>query len=204
MVSGEQQIQKQNALAKNDEEITDLLKSLGGGEEAVKKVYPVVYKELHAMAHRQLRSERADHTLNTTALVHEAYIKLSDFPPMSDLDGRHHFFGIAARAMRQVLVNYARKRNTQKRSGSKKIEPFEDEFYLSEEKTEELIELDEALNQLEKYNKRHARVVECRYFAGYDIDETADILGVSSATVKRDWTSARAWLHAQVNSNNDP
>jgi len=190
-------------LAEQNEEITKLLNSLGGDNEAVKKVYPMVYRELHAMAHRQLRSERADHTLNTTALVHEAYIKLSDSPPMGDLDGRNHFFGIAARAMRQVLVNYARKRDTKKRSGSKNSKLFDDELYLTEERAGELIELDAALDQLEKFNDRQARVVECRYFAGYDIDETADILGVSSATVKRDWTSARAWLHAQLSSKSE-
>lgn len=188
-------------MAEQNEEITKLLNSISGGDEAVKKIYPLLYRELYTMAHRQLRSERPDHTLNTTALVHEAYLKLSDYPPMDGLDGRNHFFGIAARAMRQVLVNYARRRDTQKRSGGKNLKSYQDEFYLTEEKTWELLGLDEALDQLEKFNERQARVVECRYFAGYNIDETAEILGVSTATVKRDWTSARAWLYAQMNSD---
>jgi RNA polymerase sigma factor (TIGR02999 family) len=186
-------------MSDENENLTRLLKSMKGDDESVKKLYPIVYNQLHAMAHQQMRKERNGHTLNTTALVHEAYIKLFDYPPDADWDGRNHFFGIAARAMRQVLVNYARSRNAEKRAGYKDIQPFEDEFYLTEEKAGELVKLEEALSILEKMEPRLGKVVECRYFGGYNIDETADILDVSPATVKRDWTSARAWLYSFMN-----
>ena len=187
-------------MADTDQELTRLLHSLKDDEESVRKVYPLVYNELYEMAHRQMRRERNGHTLNTTALVHEAYIKLVDYPPDNNWDGRHHFFGIAARAMRQILINYAKARNAQKRGGTYEIQSFEEEIYLTDEKAVELIHLEEALNQLEEMDERLARVVECRYFAGYNIGETAEILGVSPATVKRDWTSARAWLYNRINS----
>ncbi len=179
-------------------DLTALLNSLSEDSSSVNRALPLVYDELRNLAHRQLRNERSDHTLNTTALVHEAYLKLVNHPPKGDWDGRRHFFGIAARAMRQILVNYALMRNRKKRGGSMNLQPFEDEIYLSEEKAEELIALDEALKELEKLNERQGRVVECRYFAGYNVEETADILNISPATVKRDWTSARAWLYSQI------
>lgn len=178
-----------------DKNLTRLLNSLKGDDEAVQKIFPLVYGELHALARHKMRKERNGHTLNTTALVHEAYLKLVDYPPGENWDGRNHFFGIAARAMRQILVNYARSRNAQKRSGNKNIQPFEEQIYLTKEKAGELVHLEEALTELEKLNERLGKVVECRYFAGYNIEETAEILGVSPATVKRDWTSARAWLY---------
>lgn len=188
-------------MADENENLTRLLKSMKGDNESVKKIYPIVYNELHAMAHQQMRKERNGHTLNTTALVHEAYIKLFDYPPDGNFDGRNHFFGMAARAMRQVLVNYAKSRNAQKRSGKKDLQPFEDEIYLTDEKADELVNLEEALKILEKMEPRLGKVVECRYFAGYNIDETAAILNVSPATVKRDWTSARAWLFKFLNAD---
>lgn len=188
-------------MADEKENLTRLLKSMSGDDESVKKLYPIVYNELHEMAHKQMRKERGGHTLNTTALVHEAYIKLFDYPPDGNFDGRNHFFGIAARAMRQVLVNYARSRNAQKRSGTKDLHPFEDEIYLTDEKADELVNLEEALTVLEKMEPRLGKVVECRYFAGYNIEETATILDVSPATVKRDWTSAKAWLFKFLNAD---
>lgn len=178
-----------------NKDLTRLLNSLKGDDEAVQKIFPIVYSELQALAHQNMRKERHGHTLNTTALVHEAYLKLVDYPPDGNWDGRNHFFGIAARAMRQILINYARSRNAKKRSGNKDIQPFEEEVYLTEEKAAELIHLEEALTELEKLDQRLGKVVECRYFAGYNIEETAEIIGVSTATVKRDWTSARAWLY---------
>jgi len=186
-------------MADETENLTRLLKSMEGDQESVKKLYPIVYNELHRMAHQQMRKEREGHTLNTTALVHEAYIKLFDYPPDGNYDGRNHFFGIAARAMRQVLVNYAKSRNAQKRAGNKDVQPYEDEIYLTEEKAFELVNLEEALKILENMEPRLGKVVECRYFAGYNIEETAAILNVSPATVKRDWTSARAWLYRFLN-----
>lgn len=188
-------------MADSKEDLTQLLHSLKGDRESVNKLYPLVYNELHLMAHKQMRRERNGHTLNTTALVHEAYIKLVDYPPDGEWDGRNHFFGIAARAMRQILVNYAKSRNAQKRSGNKDIQPFEDEIYLTDEKADELVKLEEALTILEKMDPRLGKVVECRYFAGYNIDETASILNISTATVKRDWISARAWLFSYLNQD---
>ncbi|TVQ14666.1 MAG: sigma-70 family RNA polymerase sigma factor [Balneolaceae bacterium] len=179
--------------------LTKLLNSVGRPDsESVNELLPMVYDELRQIAHRELRNERSGHTLNTTALVHEAYLKLIQNPPKGDWEGRKHFFMIAARAMRQVLVNYARSRNSQKRGSGDEPIALEDGYYLSQEKANELIDLDDALSRLEKLDERLSSVVECRYFGGYGIDETADILGISPATVKRDWTSARAWLFSQI------
>lgn len=182
--------------AKN--QLTVILNSVRDDSESIKKVFPLVYDDLRNMAHRQLRRERAGHTMNTTDLVHEAYMKLVKFPPEGEWDGRRHFFGVAARAMRQILVNYAKKKNRQKRGGENQPVEFEEGFYMTEEKAEELILLDEALSRLEKMNERQGRIVECRYFAGYKVEETAEILGISPATVKRDWTTAKAWLYSQI------
>lgn len=182
-------------------QLTSILNSVQDDSESIKKVLPLVYDELRHMAHRQLRKEREGHTLNTTALVHEAYMKLVKFPPEGEWEGRRHFFGVAARAMRQILVNYAKKRNRKKRGGESQPVEFEEGFYMTEKKAEELIALDEALSRLEQMNERQGKIVECRYFAGYKIDETADILGVSPATVKRDWTSAKAWLYSQIKTS---
>lgn len=187
-------------MAEESIKLTQLLNSVTENSESIEKVWPFVYDELRSMAHKQLRRERSGHTLNTTALVHEAYLKLIKYPPEGDWDGRRHFFGIAARAMRQILVNYAKKKNRQKRGGKQTPESFEEGIYISEEKAEQLINLDEALTRLEKMNERQGKVVECRYFAGYNVEETANIIGVSPATVKRDWTSAKAWLYSQMSN----
>ena len=179
-------------------ELTSLLNSVGNESGSLDKILPMVYDELRRLASQQLRGERSDLTLHTTALVHEAYLKLIKYPPKGDWEGRRHFFGIAARAMRQILVNYAWKKSRQKRGGKERPSEFEEGIYITEQKAEELIALDEALSILEKLDERQAKVVECRYFAGYNIEETAEILDISPATVKRDWTSARAWLHGQL------
>lgn len=180
--------------------LTQMLNSLEKNSESINKVLPLVYDELRMLAHKELKQERSNHTLNTTALVHEAYLKMVRHPPDGDWDGRRHFFGIAARAMRQILVNYAKMKSRQKRGGKTEPMTFDEGIYMSEEKAEELLALDEALTRLEKLNERHGKVVECRYFAGYNIEETAEILGVSPATVKRDWISSRAWLYSQMNN----
>lgn len=179
-------------------DLTVLLNSVEDNSESISKVLPLVYDELRRLAHNELRKERSNHTLNTTSLVHEAYLKLVKHPPKSDWDGRRHFFGIAARAMRQILVNYAKMKSRQKRGGNSVALPFDEGIYMSDTKAEELLALDEALSRLEQLNERYGKVVECRYFAGYNIEETAKILGVSPATVKRDWISARAWLYNDI------
>lgn len=190
-------------MAKESLKLTQLLNSVDQNSEAIDKIWPLVYNELRNLAHLELCKERKGHTLNTTALVHEAYLKLIKHPPEGEWDGRHHFFGIAARAMRQILVNYAKKRNRKKRGGKESPIEFEEGIYLTEEKAEEIVALDEALERLEKINERQAKVIECRYFAGYNIEETAQILEVSPATVKRDWTIAKAWLFSQIHHSRE-
>jgi len=185
-------------MAEQPVKLTQLLNSVTENSESIDKIWPHVYDELRIMAQRELRKERRGHTFNTTALVHEAYIKLVKHPPEGEWDGRHHFFGIAARAMRQILVNYAKKKSRKKRGGKQTPVEFEEGIYLTEAKAEEIVALDEALDKLEKLNERQARVIECRYFAGYNIEETAAILDISPATVKRDWTIAKAWLFNQM------
>ncbi|MDZ7717567.1 MAG: ECF-type sigma factor [Balneolaceae bacterium] len=185
-------------MANRSRELTKILNSFSENSESINEALPLVYDELRVLAQRELRHERKGHTLNTTALVHEAYMKLINHPPKGEWDGRHHFFGIAARAMRQILVNYAKKKNRKKRGGKQTPAEFDEGIYLSTEKAEEIVALDEALGRLEKINERQARVIECRYFAGYNIEETADILEISPATVKRDWTVAKAWLYNQI------
>jgi RNA polymerase sigma factor (TIGR02999 family) len=176
-------------------EVTGLLAALAGGEEAaLERLLPLVYDELRGIAHRQLRYERQGHTLNTTALVHEAFLRLVDASQIQ-WQGRAHFFAIAARAMRQILINYAVRRRAAKRGGGQAPLPLEEAEGLTDAQAEEVLALDEALTRLALLDERQARVVELRFFAGMGVDETATALGISPATVKRDWTVARAWLN---------
>lgn len=168
---------------------------------AIDQVLPFVYDELRSLAHRQLAGERAGHTLDTTGLVHEAYVRLVDDTRVTR-KGRAYFFGAAARAMRQVLVDHARRRKAEKRGGGAERVTFEPERVGDAEgrvdldrMAEELIDLDRALDELARMNPRRARVVECRFFGGMEVEETAEALGVSPRTVKYDWALARAWLH---------
>ncbi|MEM1125866.1 MAG: sigma-70 family RNA polymerase sigma factor [Bacteroidota bacterium] len=173
--------------------VTYLLDELRQGRaEAFGELMPHVYGALRGIAHRQLRHERRGHTLSTTALVHEAYEKLVDHQ-QQDWENRVHFYAVAAQAMRRVLISYARKRNAEKRGGGVAPLTFE-EALVPMQRADELVALDEALNHLETLQPRHARVVECRYFGGLTIEETAAALGVSTITVTRDWRMARAWL----------
>ena len=177
------------------ETITRLLHDLKGGRrEAFDELLPQVYDELRRAAHLQLRGERSDHTLNTTALVHEAYLKLVD-QNQADWQNRAHFYAVASKAMRQILVSYARRRNADKRGGGVAPLAFDEAFgVFSDERSEELVALNEALVLLEKINPRYTRIVECRFFGGLTIEETAEALGVAPFTVTRDWRMARAWL----------
>jgi len=136
--------------------------------------------------------------MNTTALVHELYLKMVNHPPDVDWKGRNHFFAVAARGMRQVLVNYAKARGAKKRGSGIPNASLDEAVLMPVERAEELIALDEALDRLEAMNERQAKVVECRYFSGLTIEETAAALGVSVATVNRDWTTARLWLYIEV------
>lgn len=180
-------------------QITQLLKEWGNGNQAVlDELMPLVYEELRRQASRYLRKERANHTLQTTALIHEAYLKLCGLDQI-EWQNRNHFFAIASTAMRRILVDYARERHREKRGGIAENLPLDEAFQIhSNEKSVDLIALDEALSRLAKLDKRQAKVVELRYFSGLSIDETAEILKVSNATVRLDWNLAKAWLKQEI------
>ncbi len=181
-------------------EVTRLLSELGGDERgAIDRVFPLVYAELHRMAHRQLRAERPDHTLDTTALVHEAYLRLAGAEGI-DWAGRAHFLAVAARAMRRILINYAEAHRAKKRGGLWRRVTLSDDAAAVADRSETLLALDRALTRLAQLDERQCRVVECRYFAGMSLEETAVALDVSLATVKRDWALARAWLNRELSA----
>src|SRR5438132_7799489 len=183
---------------KAQEEITQLLVDWRDGDEAAfDKLYALVYDELHHLAARYMQRERADHTLQTTALVHEAYVRLvrqSD----ARLQDRTHFFAVAAKVMRQVLIDHARTRHYEKRGGKAKRISLEEAAIISDERAEALILLDRALLELEKIDPRQSQIVELRYFGGMTLAETGDFLKISSDTVTRDWNVAKAWLYRQI------
>lgn len=179
-------------------EVTQLLRQLAHGDgRVVDHLLPLVYEQLRGIAHRRLQSEPADQTLGTTELVHEAYLKLVGQDRV-DWQNRAHFFAIAARAMRRILIDTAVARKAQKRGGGRRRIPLEEVEVMTEQRSDEVLALDQALRRLETIDERHGRVVECRFFGGMSIEETASALGISPATVKRDWTLARAWLHREM------
>jgi RNA polymerase sigma-70 factor, ECF subfamily len=181
------------------QEVTLLLNRLTkGNADAECQLMPLIYHELKRLASSHLRHERQGHTLQTTALVNEAYLKLVD--QREAFATRAHFFVIASRMMRRVLLDYARQRNRLKRGGGETPEQLEETFAISEERSTEIQELDAALNKLEKLEPRQVRVVELRYFSGLSVEEVAEVLQVSPKTVKRDWTVARAWLHRALSA----
>lgn len=183
--------------------ITDLLRAHRAGEAAaMDQLAPIVYDELREIAHRQLSRERVGHTLQTTGLVHEAFFKLVELDRIH-LNDRAHFYALAARLMRQILIDYAKRRRAVKRGGGADPVPLSDATSASDRgvgdrSLEELIDLDDALTKLADVSARQARVVECRFFAGMNVEETAQALDVSVVTVKRDWKVARAWLHREL------
>ncbi len=175
-------------------EITRLLEALASGRDgAVDALFAATYDELKALAGAQRRRWRGDDTLSTTALIHEAYLKLGR-RPRPRWEHRGHFFAVASTAMRQILVNYARDKRVAKRGGDAQPVSVDAEQLVADSAVEELLALDEALRQLAAIDARQAQVVECRFFGGLTVAETAEALDVSPATVKRDWTVARAWL----------
>lgn len=184
----------------NSPNVTQMLKEWSDGNEGILDILmPLVYEQLHRQAARYLRKERPNHTLQTTALIHEAYLKLIDQKSV-EWQNRAHFFAIASVAMRRILVDHARERHREKRGGAGAENlPLDEALQISaNEKGVDLIALDEALNRLAKFDKRQAKVVELRYFSGLSIDETAEILGVSNATVRLDWNLAKAWLKQEI------
>lgn len=178
--------------------VTRLLHEVRDGEaEAFDRLMPLVYDELRQLARHQLRRERADCTLDTTALVHETYLKLADQAQI-DWHGRAHFYSIAARAMRQILVDHARKRRAKKRGGNRRRTTLASRHIATEVSWEELLDLDAALHRLDDMNQRLRQVVEYRFFGGMTEKEVAGVLEVSTRTVQRDWAKARAWLYNEL------
>jgi len=179
-------------------DVTALLQLLAqGNQEAAEKLIPLVYDELKRLASSYMRHERSDHTLQTTALVHEAYLKLVRQSSVN-WQGRSHFFGIAAQLMRRILIDHARSHLRDKRGGAKLVLPLNEALAFSPEHSEELVRLDEALKRLSAIDPRQGRVVELRFFGGLSVEETSQFLCISAKTVKRDWAVAKAWLHAEL------
>lgn len=185
------------AMPSPDPAVSDLLVRWRDGDDtALERLMPLIYDELHLLARRQLRGERADHTLQTTALVHEAYLRLVG----SDVqwEGRIHFLAVAAQTMRRVLVDHARSRSRQRRGGGLKLVTFDDARAVAPGPSMDLVVLDEALERLAAMDGRKARAAELHYFGGLSYDETALALGVSSATVHRELRVAKAWLYREL------
>ncbi len=179
--------------------VTRLLRDASfGNREAFDRLLPLVYAELRILAQSQLRRERDGHTLNATALVHEAYVRLVGQERV-EWAGRAHSYGVAAQAMRRVLINYAESRRAQKRGGGAVHVPLDEAApVLSSDEAGDLVDLDEALTRLEAFNERGARVVEYRFFGGLTHEEIADVLGLSTITVRRAWTVAKSWLRREL------
>jgi RNA polymerase sigma factor (TIGR02999 family) len=178
-----------------DADITAQLVAWREGEPSARdKLFPLVYDELRRIAHNQIGREGVGHTLDTTALVHEAYLKLVD-QTRAEWTDRSHFFAIAANAMRRILVDYARRYRTEKRGAAPRRVSLTDGMLVADERADTLLAVDEALTELARIDERLSRVVECRFFAGLTEEETAEVLGVTARTVRRDWTKAKGWLH---------
>lgn len=178
--------------------VTRLLHAARDGDpSAFDRLLPLVYEELRAVAARQLRRERASEAPRTTALVHELYLKLVDQTQV-DWRGRAHFFTIAARAMRQILIDHARRRNAKKRGGDRQRVTLAEHVLADDSKREDLLALDDALDRLDAIDERQRTVVECRFFVGMTENEIAEVLDVSARTVQRDWVKARAWLYSEL------
>jgi RNA polymerase sigma factor (TIGR02999 family) len=189
----------QEAADRDLQSITELLlQARGGDPDAMNRLFPLVYRELGRLAHWQLQAEPAGHTLDTSALVHETFLKVVDQPRVHWQD-RAHFLRVAAWAMRRILVDYARRYRALRRGGGVLPIQLNEEAALSE-RSDTLVALDEALERLAAVNQRLSRVVECRYFAGLTEEETAEALGVTARTVQRDWAKARSWLLQELES----
>jgi RNA polymerase sigma-70 factor (ECF subfamily) len=177
-----------------------LAEATKGDQQAASKLVPLVYDELRRLARHYMRRERENHTLQATALVHEAYLKLVQHQSV-DWQNRAHFFGIAAQVMRHILVDHARGHGREKRGAGQQLVSLEEALVFSPEKSAELIKLDESLERLAKLDPRQGRIVELRFFGGLTVEETAHILGISPKTVKREWSVAKAWLHGDLRQN---
>jgi RNA polymerase sigma-70 factor (ECF subfamily) len=181
----------------DQEQVTELLQAMrGGNAEAAERLLPLVYKELHRLAKSYMRRERPEHTLQATALIHEAYMRLAH--EEVDWKSREHFIGVAAHVMRRVLVDYARQHNAEMRGGGLRQVELEDGLAISTVRLDEVIAIDEALSRLAEESPRQARVVELRYFGGLSVEEVASLLGIAPRSVKRDWSLARIRLFREL------
>jgi RNA polymerase sigma-70 factor, ECF subfamily len=178
-------------------EVSTLLRAWGSGDRtALDKLAPIVYEELRRLAHYYLKGERSDHSLQTTALVNEAYVRLVDYKRMR-WENRAHFFAVSAQLMRRILVDHARRRNVKRGAGIPHFS-LEEVAIVDGRRTNDLVALDDALDALGKFDARKVRVVELRFFGGLSVEETAEVLNVSAVTVMRDWSTARAWLYRHI------
>ena len=185
-------------------DVTILLERINDGDgKAPEQLLPLVYGELRKLAHSYLQNERSDHTLQATALVHEAYIRLVDWEKVS-WQNRAHFFAVAANVMRKILVDHAREKKAQKRDSGQKLSLDQAVSLPSQSPREiDLIALDDALEKLAKFDKTQSKIVELRFFGGLTIEETAHAINISPATVKREWTVAKTWLFREIKGNNN-
>jgi len=180
------------------EDVTVLLAEFAKGKkDAASRLIPLVYAELRRLAGSYMRRERSDHTLQATALVHEAYLKLVDQRSVN-WENRAHFFGVAAQAMRRILVDHARRHLREKRGGKQPLVPMDEALVFAPEQSLDLLTLDQALERLTKLDPRQGKIVELRFFGGLSVEQTAELLNVSPKTVKRDWSMAKAWLHGDL------
>ncbi|HXA66605.1 MAG TPA: sigma-70 family RNA polymerase sigma factor [Bryobacteraceae bacterium] len=190
-------------MAPSTQRVTQLLIEWGNGSHAaLEELMPLVYAELHKMARRYMNQQNPLHTLQTTALIHEAYLRLAG-EGAKQWQNRAHFFGVAAKAMRHVLVDHARTTNAAKRGGAVRALRLDEEIDSSGERMAQLIALDDALTDLAKLHQRQSEVIELRFFGGLSVQETAELLKVSPETVARDWRIAKAWLHGELNHSHD-
>src|SRR6202521_375319 len=192
---------KRSLMNQSSLDVTVLLKEISSGNrDALAKLVPVVYDELRRLAAYYLRQERSDHTLQATALVHEAYLRLVDQRHM-DWNNRNHFFGVAAHLMRRILLMHAREHRAAKRGGAAQKISLDETAIFSQAQADDLVFLDELLNRLATLDPQQERIVEMRFFAGLSVEETAELMGISPATVKRDWAMAKAWLAREMGSS---
>lgn len=182
-------------------EVTQWLADWGNGDQAAfDRLMPLVYGELRQMAHRYMARQHPGHTLQTTALINEAFLKLVG-QPEKHFQNRAHFFGVAAQAMRSILVDYARSKQYAKRGGGAQVVELEEALMVAATRAGELVALDDALRELAKVDARKCRVVELRYFGGLSVDETAEVLNISAITVMRDWSMAKSWLYRELSQS---
>ena len=199
-LGGKFSIRITNVPEQASQELTDILRRWSDGEAAaLEELTPVVYAELHRIAKRYMGRERRDHTLQTTALVNEAYVRLIDWKN-AKWENRAHFFGVSAQLMRRILVDFARKRPSKKAAAMRQVS-LEEAFIVSDERDSDLVALDEALTELAKFDERKARIVELKFFGGLSVEETAEVIGVSAVTVMREWQKAKAWLYVQLDGS---